>query len=130
MSYSQMNEIQTIIRNNGVKYIEDFDSYLDEYKQNVLVLELRKHFYSKGERFLDDWEILSEHKEQLLKEHTTLDGYFFLESIDLILIPAYREIIAEEIYIPFEGEEEEDALADLADAKYNDFLETPYQGVV
>lgn len=126
MDYSQMNEIQKIIRSHGVKEMDDFDNKMDKFEQNMLVLDLRDYFYKQGERFLDDWEILSEYKEQLLKEHLDLDGKSFLESIDNILVPAYREIIAQEIYIPFEGEEEENDLANLADARYNDFLETSY----
>lgn len=126
MNYSQMNEIQQIIRNHGVKDMDDFDNRIDEFEQNQLVLALRDYFYKRGERFLDDWEVLSEHKEQLLVEHLELDGNRFLMSVDRILIPLYREIIAKNIYVPFQGEEEENDLANLADDKYNYSLETPY----
>lgn len=126
MNYSQMNDIQKIIRNHGVKDMDDFDNRIDEFEQNQLVLALQDYFYEQGERFLDDWEVLSEHKEQLLAEHLELDGNRFLMSVDRILIPLYREIIAKNIYVPFEGEEEENDLANLADDKYNYSLETPY----
>lgn len=112
-----MNRIQQIIDNHGVKSIEDYDD-LPERKKHLLVTELRHHLHTICD-YDTDWDIMANKAEEVVKRQllqSSLQYSFFLEDL---YMEGYRSFIKDHIYVPYQGEEEENILSNKADDLYN-----------
>lgn len=112
-----MNKIQQIIDNHRVKSIEDYDNFSTGYK-NELVLALRSHLHSL-EDYTTDWDIMADKAEEVVKLQMQLSSFNYMFFLDDLYMKGYRSFIKDHIYVPYQGEEEENILANKADDLYN-----------